>query len=406
MKKKLIPKHQKAGKILINEPVSESTYREQSPLSLQEQQFITMKNNMGRVPTQAEQIMQERSRQSALYSDAINTGVIKEAKKDNIKNNFFRDYNNFRYSHPWAKGLSYTPIIGDGMDLISLAGAINNKDYMTAGLGLGMLALPNFIQKPLQKYKLGKTYTHNLIKLLGDNKTKEGLTGFRYSHLEPFEQYLKGLKVKTDKFSNSDLQFLQELRKQNILNNLPDERITTIETTSPNVIYYNLYNKDKIGELQTLIDDKNRQHILSIQGKNNKEKNISRDLYDSALQYNNFYNTKGLISGKRLLSPEQTIHIWDKYYPNKEILENTGWHSYNNGLNVKKSGNPIEDYKGKVVDLKTPSSKIPIKSINIFHPDLINTDKWTLKMFDVNNPNPYYKQGGTIKFNPFNKFKI
>jgi hypothetical protein len=37
------------------------------------------------------------------------------------------------------------------MDLISLAEAVNNKDYMTAGLGLGMLALPNFIEKPIKK---------------------------------------------------------------------------------------------------------------------------------------------------------------------------------------------------------------------------------------------------------------
>lgn len=111
-----------------------------------------MTNNVGRVPTQAEQIMQEKSRQAALYSDAVNTGIIKEAKEDNIKNNFFRGYNNFRYSHPWAEGLSWTPIIGDGMDLIYLTDAVNNKDYMAAGLGLGMLALPNFIQKPLQKY--------------------------------------------------------------------------------------------------------------------------------------------------------------------------------------------------------------------------------------------------------------
>jgi hypothetical protein len=50
------------------------------------------------------------------------------------------------------------------MDLISLAGAINNKDYMTAGLGLGMIALPNFIQKPLQQtksfIKLGKEFNN------------------------------------------------------------------------------------------------------------------------------------------------------------------------------------------------------------------------------------------------------
>ena len=224
MKNKLIPKHQKAGKLLKNEPIQDGTYIEQPRLNLQEQELL---NFIQSNPTPKQVYFRDLAIKNG--ESPIQQEVLKEAEKDNIKNNFFRGYNNFRYSHPWAKGLNYTPIIGDGMDLISLAGDVNNKDYINAGLGLGMLALPNFIQKPLQKYKLGKIYTHNLIKLLGDNKTKEGLTGFRYSHLEPFEQYLKGLKVKTDKFSNSDLQFLQELRKQNVLNNLPSERITTIE---------------------------------------------------------------------------------------------------------------------------------------------------------------------------------
>lgn len=133
-KHKLIPKHQKAGKLLINEPASESTYREQSPLSLQEQQFIRLSNALGRPPTEAEMIQDERSRQANLYSDAINTGIITEAKEDNTKNNFFRGYNNFRYSHPWAKGLNWTPIIGDVMDGISLAGDLNNKNYASAGI--------------------------------------------------------------------------------------------------------------------------------------------------------------------------------------------------------------------------------------------------------------------------------
>lgn len=38
------------------------------------------------------------------------------------------------------------------MDIISLAGDINNKNYTNAAIGLGLLALPNFIGKPLKKY--------------------------------------------------------------------------------------------------------------------------------------------------------------------------------------------------------------------------------------------------------------
>lgn len=155
-----VKKYSKGGYENPDEPpVSESTSIVQRPLSLEELQFIKMQEQLGRVPTQSELIQDERSRQANLYSDAINTGIISEAKEDNIKNNFFRGYNNFRYSHPWAEALSYTPIIGDGMDLISLAKDINNKDYISAGLGLGIIALPNFIEKPLKKSNIKKLNT-------------------------------------------------------------------------------------------------------------------------------------------------------------------------------------------------------------------------------------------------------
>ena len=128
-------------------PVSESTYLQQPTLNIYEQEIL---NYLQSNPT----VEQEYSRNLAIQNITApqsNQGVIQTKEQQNIVDKAFQRYNNFRYSHPWANGLNWTPIIGDGMDLISLAGAVNNKDYMTAGLGLGMLALPNFIEKPLKK---------------------------------------------------------------------------------------------------------------------------------------------------------------------------------------------------------------------------------------------------------------
>ena len=135
--------------IITNEPVSESTYVQQPSLNIHEQELL---NYLQSDPTAEQKYFRNLAVQN-MTAPQYNQGVIQTKEEQDLVDKAFQGYNNFRYSHPWAKGLSYTPIIGDGMDLISLAGAVNNKDYMTAGLGLGMLALPNFIEKPIKNYK-------------------------------------------------------------------------------------------------------------------------------------------------------------------------------------------------------------------------------------------------------------
>ena len=46
--------------------------------------------------------------------------------------------------------LSYMPVIGDGMDLYQLGKDVYNGNYLNAGIGLGLLALPNVIEKPIK----------------------------------------------------------------------------------------------------------------------------------------------------------------------------------------------------------------------------------------------------------------
>lgn len=150
--------------IIIEEPVSESTYAKQPSLSIQEQELL---NYLQSNPTAEQEYFRNLAIQSMNIPQS-NQGVIQTKEEQNLVDKAFQGYNNFRYSHPWAKGLSYTPIVGDAMDLISLAEDINNKDYMTAGLGLGMLALPNFIEKPIKNYKKLKRHRNNYYAAIKD----------------------------------------------------------------------------------------------------------------------------------------------------------------------------------------------------------------------------------------------
>ena len=46
--------------------------------------------------------------------------------------------------------LSYTPVIGDAMDMYNIGKDAYNGNYLNAGIGLGLLALPNAIEKPIK----------------------------------------------------------------------------------------------------------------------------------------------------------------------------------------------------------------------------------------------------------------
>lgn len=382
MKKKLIPKHQKTGKILINEPISESTYREQPPLSLYEQQFTMMMNNMGRAPTPLEQITQDKARQSALYSDAINTGVITEAKKDNIKNNFFRNYNNFRYSHPWAEGLNWTPVVGDVMDGISLLGDVNNGNYLSAGLGLGMLALPNFIQKPLQKY----SKLQNVPDEVWD------------------DLYNKAIK-------NNNLEEVQQLRDLHFKAKAPNTKITTTDNIPVHAYHgtgKHFTEFDTTGKHSSLDEGywgkgayfSPNKEIADIYANGEKTPII----YDT---YLNIENPKHIIMengdyyGKQIQDHDGVIATLpeDIIDPDFDMTEYVATKPHQ----IKSADAITYDDAGNIIPLS--------KRDNFSNPDiryswLIPTIPFGLMSYKLANEQKEYKQGGIIKFNPFNKFRI
>lgn len=58
----------------------------------------------------------------------------------------------------WSKDfINMTPCIGDGMDVAQAIDDIYKGKYISAGAGIAMLALPNFIEKPLQLFMSRQT---------------------------------------------------------------------------------------------------------------------------------------------------------------------------------------------------------------------------------------------------------
>ena len=254
-------------------------------------------------------------------------------------------------------------------------------------LGIALNKPTQYLIRKTKSFLNPNTYTEDLIKLLGDKKTSNGqMFKNRTFRVQEFEKYLKKLGVDVSKFSDVDLVNLMEIRNKSMT--FPKGRFVMVDNeVGKGQNIYTLYdNGISIGELLTQAK-KGKQYVLSVKSYSPTHKHVSRDLYDAALTKGNQINQKGLVSGDVLFSPEQTKHIWNKYYPKRRVVSRSGRHYYNNGENVIRSGNPYPDIRGEVVNLVEPYSNIPIKSSGIFHPDMIDRNTWTLKAPDWNDKN-------------------
>lgn len=316
MKNKLIPKHQKAGKILINEPVSESTYRTQPQLNINERELL---NFIQSNPDVEDQMMREYTVKNST-SPTSNQGVIVEAKEDNIKNNFFRSYNNFRYTHPWAKGLNWAPVVGDVMDGISLLGDVNNGDYLSAGLGLGMLALPNFIQKPGQKAIKKSLISKSII-----TDPKTGVLLYTPDEIVNSGDFVKGKEVAVRFFEHPVVQqsykHNQKLAKRLGIT-IPDKNPSQIVSQPVKYKYEDLGNNTVANVSQSYYGDPNavismnqKQFPLYTIRQGLIHENLHRGYYSAPLRpaildkeyYNTIYKPEYIFldwKTKKLLKPE------------------------------------------------------------------------------------------------------
>lgn len=262
-----------------------------------------------------------------------------------------------------------------------LLGFSNFADIV--GLGLGASALAKYGVKQGVK-SASNDYTERLIKLLGNKKELNSGTTKYTSLTSAYADYLENLGVEMSQFTNKDLMNLMTLRQSSILDNLPNQKSVTLTLTgNPKSKNYGitLYNKDnkELGNLSLTTNSDKGLDVIGIES-TGLEKGVSYSLYDQAIKLS---NGKGVKSGKILQSPEQTYAVWDKY-KDKDIVSYTGEHTFNNGRDVIKTGERYKIFDGPVVKLNSPykNEELPIKSSNIFHPDMIDT-----KTGKLNPPN-------------------
>lgn len=89
--------------------------------------------------------------------------VVEPNKSYSFMDNLSQGYNNFEdtFGISGKDAVSFVPYVGDALDLYDIGDDLNKGNYLSAGIGIGALLLPNIIEKPLKMiFRKGK----NLIR--------------------------------------------------------------------------------------------------------------------------------------------------------------------------------------------------------------------------------------------------
>lgn len=107
--------------------------------------------------------------------------------------------------------IGMTPVLGDVLDGLNIVNDVNKGNYTNAGIGLGLLALPNFIEKPISKgkklFNLSKNFIKNKAKTVKDF-IGEGSAFLAHEYPNIFTGKHKGNKYlddTIDKFYKEDI---------------------------------------------------------------------------------------------------------------------------------------------------------------------------------------------------------
>ena len=342
--------------------------------------------------------------------------------------------------------LSATTPLGDIESAKDIYQDTTSGNYGQAALGAGLLALPNFIEKPAKALKqVGSKVVRDFT-----NSRKLGIVAPQFQGksdiTDRFLKYVGGVKgdpinmnnlsgvqkmqatklqeagVDLSRISLQDLQKSINQRKWDIVNSAPNGRFNVL---NPSEISSNVQNvldfvKDENGysrvgrtELRINNNTKNIQIGHTDNESSNKAINkVAERGLNSAIQLSNQTGLNGVLSGEYLLSAPKTYSVW-KHFKNKELYGNYGEHSNTNMINEairagKIERTPdideeiiidnIEQMKGDAtrrlllenapVYRLTKESGLPTKTKSVvFDPSII--DKSGKMNIDWNNPNIY-----------------
>lgn len=138
----------------------------------------------------------------------------------------------------------------------------------------------------------------------------------------------------------------------------------------------------------TLTDDEFSKHldIGMVRKTNPHAKGTYEHLLNAATNLAKFKKRKGVLSGRDLMSPDVTKHLWNKYEDKELFAKNVGMHLYGT-------------YQpGDIMSIKSPTYKVPETKSILFNPSILSDDG---KMnIDWNSEDISFAEGGQVEPDP------
>lgn len=237
-------------------------------------------------------------------------------------------------------------------------------------------------------------YTQNILSMFPKHDASYIHTGIRTPDTKSFAEYLQSVGVDAQRLSDLELQQLMRMRQQSITH--PSGEYGIIDT-SPWGSQIQMFDGSKnTGNLEFIMDRRNKTlGIARIHKEEDVPRGFSRKAYDMGIDYSGRIGLNGVVSGESLASPEQTYKVWE-YYPTRQIIKDTGHHTFNSGRDVDKIGSTYSIDSGPVVLLSEPSAPVlPYKHLSFFHPAMIKNGTLQAPKWNVNSP--FFSKGGKLK---------
>ena len=322
--------------------------------------------------------------------------------------------------------MGYAPIIGDALQAGQVIMDLGDRNFKRAALNAGLLFVPNLLEKPI---KAGVRVLKNAAKKasVSANLTsrvkaaldkipeipRDGRFLERIGHSSDLRDYLIKEGVDPDILTDDALRkltfgrfsalssasdgmpgrFAARMPLKDGLDGYWERPYMIMQPGYPKVGQY--YPAGVVGEIHSSsldpglglnTDDVGVGIVKNItEYSDAPQHGISRFGYDAVIQDNG-----NVVSGVNLLKPDVTTHVWEKYYPDREIVGNFGrWNA--SGFS---DGNPV-------VRLTKQSQDVPMKYVDTFSASSIAPDGTFIIDF---TKDPFHASGGPL-LKPYNRSK-
>ena len=393
------------------------------------QPFVTDGNNWRKRPTQ-EQLdafysgnvkrqvkLAEQTGQTVTYTNPKYTldEVVVTANDLKKEQQRRQEYNNLLDLGITATG--FVPGLGEVADAVDVINQLRQGNYSDAGLSALAAIIPGVPASIIRRG--GNDITRRYLKYVGQNPDKS-FAGMKINQdkLTPLQkqqlQILLDNGVDPHYITSKNLDKALQIREKTLFDTAPsnwiyhkpkwDEDLEIMEdqlfdlnnaksVTPERALYDVSYESPKDAAINnaymTLTDTGDHMDIGMVKKTNQYARGTYEHLLNAATNVAKFRKRKGVLSGRDLMSPDITKHLWTKYNDKELFSKNGGYHLYG------------AYQPGDIMNIKSPTYRVPETKSILFNPNVLSDDGKMI--IDWNSEDVSFAEGGEVTGPPTQK---